>query len=389
VSVAPADDDLFDLAPCGYALVGAGGVLVRTNAELHRLTGRGAGELVGSTLGSLFTVGGRIFLETHLAPLLGHDGSLREIALDLLRPDGTRIPVLLNADLSVDTDGGPVVRLVLVETQERHRYEHDLLTATRTAEEALRSAVSLANTLQETLVPPTPPSVPDLAVAACYRPAGDGSVVGGDFYDVFQVAPDDWCVALGDVSGKGVSAATVTSFVRYTVRALAIDHEDPSDLLAHLDRAMHAHHTDHYCTLVLGRLRRAPGQAWTLHLALAGHPAALVRHPEGTVTELGSPGTPVGLVDSTWFETVRHELGAETIVFYTDGVTDARGPQGMYGEEQLRALLRELPGHPEPVAEGITHHSLDFQAGVASDDIAVVAFAAEPVPTSAGALSAP
>ena len=368
-------DDLFEYAPCGYALVGRDGLVTRANAEFRRLVGRRTEELVGrASLASLFSVGGRIFLETHLLPMLEHDRSVREVSLDVLRGDGSRIPVLLNADAGAGA--GAALRVVLIETRERHRYEQDLLTATRTAEQARNDATALANTLQQTLIPPVPPTIPHLTVAAAYRPAGDGSVVGGDFYDIFQVGPEDWWVVLGDVSGKGIWAATVTSFVRYTIRALAIEHPEPDDLLRHLDHALHVDGTDHYCTLVLARLTRS-GAHWTMRLALAGHPPALVRTADGRVAELGTPGTPVGLVDEPSFSTVQHLLRDETITFYTDGVSEARGTAGMYGETRLLELVGQLAHDPRVITEEIAREALDFQAGVASDDIAIVTFAAE------------
>lgn len=365
---------LFAEAPCGYAVLSSvTGPLTHANAEFERLVGRPASELLGeATLASLLTVGGRILLETHLLPMLQHDGVLREVALDVLRPDGTRVPVLLNANIS---RGDSTLRAVFFEARERHRYEHDLLVAKQAAEQAREAATELAQTLQGTLIPPAPPRIPHLDVAAAYRPAGDGSMVGGDFYDVFQVGPDSWCVVLGDVSGKGVSAAAVTSFVRYTTRALALDHPDPSDLLHQLDRAMHAHGTEHYCTVVVAVLVRE-GETWSVRLALAGHPPALVRDPAGRVHELGVPGTPVGLVDATTFTTVTHLLRHETITLYTDGVTEARGPDGLFGETRLQRLLEQCRHQPQAITDRITDEVLRYQDGVASDDIAVVTLAA-------------
>jgi sigma-B regulation protein RsbU (phosphoserine phosphatase) len=374
----PAGDDLFESAPCGYALIGDDGLFTLANAEFRRLVGRPSEDLVGRAgLGSVFSVGGRIFLETHLWPMLEHDRSVREVALDIVRPDGSRVPVLLSADAGSGSDDGGGIRVVVIETRERHRYEQDLLTATRTAEQARIEATALATTLQQTLIPPVPPRIPYLTVSTAYRPAGDGSVVGGDFYDVFQVGPEDWWIVLGDVSGKGISAATVTSFVRYTVRALAIDHPDPSELLRHLDQAMHVDGTDHYCTLIVARLtRRAPH--WAVELALAGHPPAVVRSPDGRVFELGTPGTPVGLVDSPSFSTVQHLLRDETITFYTDGVTEARGADGLYGETRLFELVAHLTHDPHAITDEISREAVRYQAGKVSDDIAIVTFAAEP-----------
>jgi sigma-B regulation protein RsbU (phosphoserine phosphatase) len=303
---------------------------------------------------------------------------VREIALDVVRPDGSRVPVLLNAAVS---EPGGDLRVGVMEARDRHRYEQDLLRATEAADVARGAAAALANTLQQTLIPPAPPRVPGLAISAVYRPAGDGTTVGGDFYDIFQIGAEHWYVVVGDVSGKGPVAATVTSFVRYTVRALAIDHPDPGELLHHLDRAMAAHRTDHYCTLVLAVLSRSEAR-WSVRLALAGHPPALVRHRDGRVAELGTFGSPVGLVEKPRFTTVHHDLGEETVTLYTDGVTEARGSDGLYGEARLHRLLGDLPGDPDVLAERVAQEALRYQGGVASDDIAIVAFAAEdPTPT--------
>ena len=142
------------------------------------------------------------------------------------------------------------------EARERHRYEEDLRQATRAAESARELGAALAETLQQTLIPPAPPRIPHLDIAAAYRPAGSGREVGGDFYDVFQVSASAWLVVVGDVSGKGISAATVTTLVRYTVRSFAIEHPDPSDLLHQVDAVLRASDTERYCTVVVARLER-------------------------------------------------------------------------------------------------------------------------------------
>lgn len=361
-------------APCGYVVTDEAGVLQAANAEFHRLVGHEPGTLVGRrTLISLLSTGGRIMFETQLAPLLERESVLREISLDLVRGDGERVPVLMNA-----TDHGSrtlALHAVFLETRDRHRYERDLLVASRAAEQARAEATALAQTLQQTLIPPAPPAIEHLSIAATYRPAGDGSLVGGDFYDVFQLDPSRWIIALGDVSGKGAEAAAVTAFVRYSIRALSVEHDDPAELLDLLDRALHRNGTQHYCTLVLVHLTDT-GSGWTLRIALAGHPPALVRTADGQVRELGTFGSPLGLLDETSFATVDHELGDETIVLYTDGVTEARSPDGLYGEERLTALLAAVAADPTSVTDAVAGAVLDFQGGDASDDIAVVAFAA-------------
>ena len=371
---APAEADLFEAAPCGYVVVDNTGTIVRANAEFLRLVGAPAVDIVGiRTLPSLVSAGGRILMETHLRPLLERDGVVREIALDLVRPDGVRIPVLLSARVHDPATG--VFLVVVLETRDRHRYEDHLLAGKQAAELAGDRAASLASTLQRTLIPPHPPAIPYLDIEALYRPAGSGREVGGDFYDVFQVGPDAWLVVLGDVSGKGIPAAVVTSFIRYTIRSLAITHPDPADLLGALDEATRADGTDHFCTVVAVRLERV-GTRWDLALALAGHPPALVRRPDGTTYELGVPGTPVGLMTQPEFHTVRQTLGDATVTLYTDGVTEARSPDGMFGDDRLTALVRRLPHRPLAITEGIAEAALAWQSHHASDDIAIVTFAA-------------
>ena len=371
--------DLFELAPCGYVVTADDGVIIRANAEFHRLVGLPVGDVVSTrSLTSLLSVAGRIFLETHLLPMLRTSAVVREIDLDLVRPDGSRVPVLVNASL-VSTNGGLGLRAVFFEARERHRYEEDLRQATRAAESARGHAAALAETLQQTLIPPAPPQIPHLDIAAAYRPAGSGGEVGGDFYDVFQVSASAWVIAVGDVSGKGISAATVTTLVRYAVRSFAIDHPDPADLLHHVDAVLRASDTDRYCTLVVARLERRD-DGWDLALSLGGHPPALLRAPDGTVSEFGTPGTPVGLVDEPVFHTVRHRLAAGTVTLYTDGVTEARGPGGLFGEDRLSALVGRLPGDPHEITEGIARDALSHQDGTASDDIAIVTF--RPTPSS-------
>ena len=189
--------------------------------------------------------------------------------------------------------------VVVLEARDRHRYEDDLLVAKRNAELAGAHANSLAAMLQQTLVPQHPPPI-RTSTSRPHRPAGSGREVGGEFYDVFQVGPGASVVVLGDVSGKGIPAAVVTSSIRYTIRSLAMIHRDPADLLHALDAAVWAHGTEHYCTAVAIRLERVDSR-WDLTLALAGHPPALVRQPDGRTYDLGVPGTPVGLMSDPSF----------------------------------------------------------------------------------------
>lgn len=163
------DDDpeeLYERAPCGYLTTTPDGTVVKANGTFCSLTGYTREQLVGQrTFAELLTVG-RIYHETHYAPMLR---TVREVAFELVRSDGERLPVLVNAVLEVDADDHPeLVRVAVFDATHRREYERELLRAKERAEQSEGRARALARTLQSTLIPPSPPSLPGLDVSAAH-----------------------------------------------------------------------------------------------------------------------------------------------------------------------------------------------------------------------------
>ena len=366
-------ETIYQQAPCAYLSTTPDGTLVRVNDTFLRWTGLERDDLVGRrTFTSLLTAGGRIYHDTHYAPMLMLQGMVREIALEVVRSDGSRMPVLVNASLERDDAGHPlVVRIVMLDATERRKYEQELLRAKEQAEASEARARALAITLQQTLIPPNPPHIPGLEISSSYRPAGAGEEVGGDFYDVFEIAEDDWAVTLGDVCGKGVDAAVVTALVRHTIRALSVRHSGASQVLHELDQVLQHHPTERFCTVALLRLRRQRGR-WRYSMSLGGHPGPLLLRRGHDTTSVGTPGSLVGaLPGATFTDTEGDLVPGSTLVLYTDGVTEGRRGLEQYGEERLRTVAEAHLGEPM-VAELILADVLEFQSGSARDDIAVV-----------------
>ncbi|MDQ1726062.1 MAG: phosphoserine phosphatase RsbU/P [Frankiaceae bacterium] len=366
---------LFDRAPCGYLATTPDGVIVTVNEALLALTGYDRAALLGRRFVELLTGGGRIYHETHYAPLLRMHGTARGIALDLVRADGERVPVLVNSVLETDAHGRAVgTRTAIFDATERRAYERELLAAKRRAEESERRSRSLARTLQQTLIPPAPPEIPGLDIAAVYRPAGNGEEVGGDFYDVFEIAEDDWAVVVGDVRGKGTEAAVVTALIRYTLRAASVRDPRPSASLRHLNDVMLRDGVDRFATVVLGRLRRAGGR-WTATLSCGGHPLPLLSRAGFRPALIGSPGTLLGVLADPDLHDNRVELNpGDVIVLYTDGVTEGRRTDVFFDDDGLSRSVSRNAGSARSVADGILGDVLNFQDGVPRDDIAIVAF---------------
>lgn len=137
------DQALYEDAPCGYVATLPDGTIVRVNRTLLRWTGYTAEELCGTRLQDRLTLAGRIYHETHFAPLLRMQGAIREVALDFVCKSGDRLPTLVNTTQRVDESGQPIVNLTTVfDARDRRKYEQELLAARdaarRTTEELQR-----------------------------------------------------------------------------------------------------------------------------------------------------------------------------------------------------------------------------------------------------------
>jgi phosphoserine phosphatase RsbU/P len=245
------------------------------------------------------------------------------------------------------------------------------------AERALRSSreglARLAHTLQQSLLPPHLPSISGVEIAAHYEAAGEGFDVGGDFYDVFETARNDWAVVIGDVCGKGPEAAALTALVRYTTRAAAIQTRRPTQVLDIVNEAVLRHDPEQFCTVAYIRLR-PEGEEAHLTVSCAGHPAPLVLRADGNVDRVAAAGrvlgpfAELGAVDRS----VTLQPG-DALFVYTDGVTDARGTGGFFGDERLREALRSCAGSTaDDTVKAIERTLRDFHGGKPRDDIAFV-----------------
>lgn len=366
-------DDLFDAAPCGYIEMDHDGTILNANEKFLALVGRRRDEVVGvATFASMLAVGDRIYHETHFSPLLQMHREVHEIAFEIVRPDNARVPVLVSANLRGDGDDA-VARTIVFEAQDRRSYEQELLAAKKAAEDAEAQSRRITQTLQQTFVPPTPPRIPGLDISGVYRPAGDGSEVGGDFYDVFQIRAGEWMVVLGDVSGKGVEAAAVTAFIRHAIRELAVTAAEPSDLLRELNAALIREPHDRFCTVAVVRLI-ADGHRWLVTMSLGGHPQPVGRAAGGAVDSIGVEGSLIGVLDAPSFTDERLELvEGDSVLLFTDGVTEARRDQVEYGEERLRSTVAVAPEGSEAITSAVMTDVMGFQGDVAKDDIAIVA----------------
>jgi serine phosphatase RsbU (regulator of sigma subunit)/ketosteroid isomerase-like protein len=234
-----------------------------------------------------------------------------------------------------------------------------------------RERAEIAETLQRGLLPPPLPHMPGWAVAAMYRPAGAENEIGGDFYDAFRVA-GGWMVVIGDVTGRGAKAASVTAHARYTLRTAAALTADPVVALETLNRELLARHGATLCSVAALAIEEDPTRP--VRVAVAGHPAPLLIDGE-SVTEATASAPVLGAFrDVAWGIEHTEVRPGQQLVVVTDGITDAVGSEGRFGERRLHAELKGVSS-PAVAAQKLEVALHGFTAGNLDDDAAIIALA--------------
>ncbi|MFG2005986.1 SpoIIE family protein phosphatase [Spirillospora sp. NPDC048911] len=252
---------------------------------------------------------------------------------------------------------------------------------------------AMSSALQRSLLPPGVPDIPGLEVAVVYEPAGEGSEVGGDFYDVFECAgqvggpfpgqgtsppsASRWRFAIGDVCGTGPEAAAVTGLARHALRILAAEEMSVPDVLGRLNRLILGEgERGRLLTLLHGEIRPRPRRdGVTIRLTSAGHPPPLILDPDGTVREVASPQPLLGVFDQVDFHTDTVDLRpGQVLLCVTDGVTERRAGARLLGDGHgLERLLAGCTGlSAGAVAARIQRAVRDFGAEPSNDDVALI-----------------
>lgn len=275
-------------------------------------------------------------------------------------------------------------RLGTLAVGRHHRIRHDADEVNVLEDVARRAALAIDNarihderhkvarTLQASLLPPALPKVEGVGFAAEYVPTG--SEVGGDFYDVVPSGPESWVVVVGDVSGKGVQAATVTGLVRDVIRILVDDGKPMTEILCRVNKTLVQRGGGRYCTLAMAEVTRERDGVLRVCLHLAGHDRAVLVHADGKTAFVGEGGTALGLLESiTSPDTEVILQPGDSLIFYTDGVTERRRGRELFGTARLRDAAGPLAGYPaEVMAARLRSTTINFSVEEPRDDIAIL-----------------
>jgi PAS domain S-box-containing protein len=304
------------------------------------------------------------------------DGASDEEQLALLRELGMASVMIVPMRVGDRVVG--VISLVSAESGRRFSQSDLELTEelARRAGTALENArlhtelAHVAQTLQQSLLPPSLPAVPGWSMHSLYLPAGADVEVGGDFYDVFPTAAG-WMAVIGDVVGRGPAAASLTSMARYTLRTAGSLVGTATMGLARLNESLRDRGDMALCTAAVLMLRDDGGEG---SVVCAGHPLPILIRG-GKAEPIGRTGPLLGAFDhGHWLPAPVEFLSGDVIVLYTDGVIDARSSNGggRFGEERLAAVLHGATAAEDAVAR-IRTALIEFSGDEQTDDTAVLA----------------
>ena len=281
--------------------------------------------------------------------------------------------------------GVPLGVMVFTDTSNPNRFDEVALARGRLvsgyAATALANARTyererrIAETLQRGLLPEVPDNVDGLEIAHFYSPARKEAAIGGDFYDYIELDAEDCSgIVVGDVSGKGLEAAVVTAMAKYVVRAYTAEDAEPVEVLARANNAIEKYTVpEMFITMIYGLLYT---KARRFRYASAGHEPLLIYRDDGKRVEYqAAEGIAAGIQRDQEFLT--HEVvmsPGDMLILYTDGLTDARSPDGEFlGQEGLAKLVVELAGPSAQVfLAALMQRVRAYSAGEWADDVAVM-----------------
>jgi PAS domain S-box-containing protein len=361
-------EDLFEDAPCGYLSTTPDGTILRVNRTFEQWTGLRREDLLGNRrFQELLAPGGRIYYETHYAPLLHMQGRVREIAVDVVRADGSRMPALVNSVLHLDDQGLPrLIRTTVFDATDRRSYERELLRARQQEHE-------VALHLQRSLLSGDLPGGEEVELGVTYWPSVRGQAAGGDWYDAFPLdEAGGMAVVVGDVVGRGMVAAATMGQLRSAARALVLTGLGPADVLDGLDRYSRRHGVGEMATVVHAQVDLRDGR---MRYACAGHLPPVLAEPGRPPRYLQEGRSlPLGVQPDGQ---QRHDAPAALVpgavlVLYTDGLverSDRPLDEGMDGLLSSIEHARSLP--PGELTEAIASRLVERDAR--SDDVCVLA----------------
>lgn len=247
------------------------------------------------------------------------------------------------------------------------------IKAKNDAEEAKQELMNQHDMLQLALLPTDMHVTQGYTLATCFAPGAAGKYIGGDFYDVFETEEGKTALLIGDVTGKGVEAASLAVAMRSTIRSFAYDFGLPDKALTHSNAVTYSQslYSERFATVFLVVINPQTGQ---FLYASAGHPQSMVLRVDGTVDLLKSGQLPIGIENHIDYISSESQLyPGDKLIMYTDGISESHKGTSMYGEDGIKSTLEKSGNiRPEKLVDLLFETARDIIHDKLSDDAAVI-----------------
>jgi serine phosphatase RsbU (regulator of sigma subunit) len=233
---------------------------------------------------------------------------------------------------------------------------------------------NIADILQESLLI-MPDHIDGIEFGHLYHSATEAAKVGGDFYDIFEIDSERVGLILGDVSGKGIEATSLTSIVKNTIKAHAFENNDPGSIMAKANEmVLRSSPPSIFVTVIYAILNKATGD---IIYCDAGHPPAIIRKSSSDIEMLAEHSPIIGAFENMQYINGRATLrNGDVLILYTDGVIEARRDDEFFGEERLVSLVKNTVSmETKSIPNAIFNQVQSFTNYKLSDDVAILAVA--------------
>lgn len=241
----------------------------------------------------------------------------------------------------------------------------------------------ISEVLQESFMT-MPQSIESIEFGHEYRSATRFAIVGGDFFDIFEMENNRLGIMIGDISGQGILAANLTALVKNSIKAYSVYENSPAIVLHRTNNVVLAARSVHmFATVFYGVLDRLTGE---LTYCCAGHPPAIIKRKTLDAINLSANSPSVGAFSTAKYSDSKVSMApGDVLVLYTDGVIEARQDKDFFGEHRLIKFVRDLElCQTQKLPTLILKQVLDYSSGKVSDDIAILAISLKDLSESPG-----